>query len=265
MSYIVFDVETGPLPMNCLQEILPSFDPATVPHPGFFDAKSIKVGNLKDQTKIDAKIDEARIQHEESVCNYAGDLVAAESVYWQQHKNKAALSAMTGRVVAIGFTDINGIAFADCIDDPNSDELTLICKFWDLYESCRNRRIDMVGFNSDDFDLPFLSQRSIILGCKPPETLIQIRRYLDSIFIDLRKLWGFGKHNPSGSLDAICRACGIGRKPEGIDGSQFSDLYFNPETRDQAIAYLQNDLRMTFALEQRLVNEEKVSSSLLNA
>lgn len=252
-SYIVFDIETGSLPMDRLREILPAFDPANVPHPGTFEPKSIKVGNLKDQAKIDAKIDDARIAHDKSVRNYASDLVSAEFVYWQEQKNKAALSAMTGRVVAIGFTDINGVAFADCINDPDSDELTLLCKFWDLYESCRDTRLNMVGFNSDDFDLPFLCQRSIVLGCKPPSTVIQNKRFLDSCFVDLRKLWGFGKLNPSGSLDAICRACGIGSKPQGIDGSQFSDLYFNPETREQAIAYLFNDLKMTHALAQRLI------------
>lgn len=263
---IVFDIETGPLPMDVLQEILPAFDPSTVPHPGTFDTKSVKVGNLKDQAKIDAKIGEAMFAHDESVRNYANDLAAAEFVYWQENKNKAALSAMTGRIVAIGFTDINGVAFSNCIDDSDDhEELTLICDFWDLYESCRDRRIDMVGFNSDDFDLPFLCQRSIILGCKPPKTLIQNRRYLDSIFIDLRKLWGFGKHNPSGSLDSICRACGIGKKPQGIDGSQFSDLYFNPETRGVALAYLTNDLEMTFALAQRLIGSDDYGRSSLES
>lgn len=262
-SYIVFDIETGPLPMDVLQEILPPFAPSTVPHPGTFDPKSIKVGNLKDQAKIDAKIADAMFAHDESVRNYASDLTEAEFVYWQEHKSKAALSAMTGRVVAIGFTDVNGNAFANFIDGPYSSELELICWFWDFYESCRDQRIDMAGFNSDDFDLPFLCQRSIILGVKPPSTVIQNKRYLDSCFVDLRKLWGFGKHNPSGSLDAICRACGIGKKSEGINGSQFSELYFDLETRAVALAYLTNDLEMTFALAQRLIGSSDYGSSSL--
>jgi len=248
---IIFDIETGPLPMDRLQEILPAFDPAKVPHPGIFDAKTVKVGNLKDQAKIDAKIEEARTTHEESVRNFASDLIAAEFAYWQEQKDKAALSAMTGRVVAIGTLE-DGVCYAKGLDE-STCEIKLICDFWDLYERGRDERRSFIGFNSDDFDIPFLCQRSIILGVKPPETLIQNRRYIDSTFIDLRKLWGFGKNNPSGSLDSICKACGIGSKPKGIDGSQFSDLYFNPETRDVALAYLKNDLEMTFALAQRLL------------
>lgn len=252
MKYKVFDIETGSLPMERLQKILPAFDQNTVPHPGEFDPRSVKCGNLKDQAKIDAKIDEARAQHEQSVRSHDSDLVAAEFTYWQEQKNKAALSAMTGRVVAIGTIE-DGVCYAKCLDD-STCETKLICDFWDLYEQTRDSHMGyLVGFNSDDFDIPFLCQRSVILGIPIPDSVIQNRRYIDSTFIDLRKLWGFGKLNPSGSLDAVCRACGIGSKPKGIDGSQFSDLYFNPETRDVAIAYLTNDLEMTFALAQRLL------------
>ncbi len=260
MSYIIFDIETGPLPIEQLQVILPSFDPNTVPHPGSFDPKTVKCGNLKDQSKIDAKIEEARVQHDESVCNYDSDLVAAEFMYWQEQKNKAALSAMTGRVVAIGTKCCDSIQL-DCINDSTNEEI-IIRSFWHMYLSIQNDKWNLVGFNSDDFDIPFLCQRSVILGIKIPDSLIQNRRFLNSTFIDLRKLWGFGKLNPSGSLDAVCRACGIGRKPDGINGSQFSDLYFNPETRSVALEYITNDLEMTFALAQRLINEEGYRSSL---
>ncbi len=263
MNCIVFDIETGPLPIERLQEILPPFDPNTVPHPGSFDPRSVKCGNLKDQTKIDAKIDEARAQHEESVRNYDSDLVAAEFMYWQEHKNKAALSAMTGRVIAIGTKCCDSLQL-DCINDSTNEEI-IIRSFWHMYLSIQNDKWNLVGFNSDDFDIPFLCQRSVILGIKIPDSLIQNRRFINSTFIDLRKLWGFGKLNPSGSLDAVCRACGIGRKPDGINGSQFSDLYFNPETRTVALAYLTNDLEMTFALAQRLIGDGSRGSSSLES
>lgn len=276
MSFIVFDIETGPLPMDPLQEILQEQKNDVCFH-------NLSLKKKKKRVELPASylnqwrqyIDDSR---RDDSSYWAAALVLAiksgnRSNEFSARANlrrlgldvvaygetvlpsgdKAALSAMTGRVVAIGFTDINGVAFADCINDPNSDEITLLCKFWDLYESCRDRRLNMIGFNSDDFDLPFLCQRSIIHGVKPPSTVIQNKRFLDSCFIDLRKLWGFGKLNPSGSLDTICRACGIGSKPQGIDGSQFSDLYFNSETRDVALAYLMNDLKMTFALAQRLI------------
>ena len=46
---VIFDIETGPLPIERIKEILPPFDPESLGNPpGEFDPKSVKTGNLKD-------------------------------------------------------------------------------------------------------------------------------------------------------------------------------------------------------------------------
>ena len=73
---IAFDIETGPASLEELSLMEVPFDPATV-----------KIGNLKDQVKIEEKIEAARKNHELDFIN------------------KAALSPFTGRVIAIGWAD----------------------------------------------------------------------------------------------------------------------------------------------------------------
>jgi len=249
MNYVVFDIETGPLELAALKEILPGWDSSTMPHPGEFDPKSVKTGNLKDQAKIDAKIQEARESHIERVNNHGLDALRAEQNYWSEASSKAALSAATGRVVAIGCKTSAKLSIAAIGE---KSEWQLLTDFWTLYEQLRKSDRNLVGFNSNEFDIPFLAQRSVVLGVPVPRTLMKQGRYLDEMFIDLRKVWSFGA-KPAGSLDMVCRACGIPGKPEGVNGAMFADLYFNPDTRDEAIEYLENDLEMTFALAERLL------------
>ena len=220
-----------------------------MPHPGDFDPRSVKTGNLKDQAKIDAKIKEACDSHIERLNNYKFDVLRAEQNYWSEASSKAALSAATGRVVAIGCKTSAKTAI-DAIGDIPEGEL--LRRFWQLYEQLRKSDRNLVGFNSNEFDVPFLAQRSVVLGVPVPRSLIKQGRYLDEMFIDLRKVWSFGA-KPVGSLDMVCRACGIPGKPEGVNGAMFADLYFCEETRAEAIEYLQNDLEMTFALAERLI------------
>lgn len=250
---VVFDIETGPLDLADLKNLISPFDPLKEvgPRPGEFDPASVKTGNLKDKDKIAAKIAEARERHEADAANYDARCAAAEANYWQSIMDKAALSAVTGQVLAIGYCNGERRVF-DCASDDRT-ESAILSQFWAQFLSFRNNARQMVGFNIQGFDLPFLAQRSWILGVDvPPETFTQAG-YLDPTFIDLQRVWAAGSRSPfAGTLDLICRACGLGGKPDGTSGADFARLYADPATRDAAIDYLSNDLDMTFRLAERL-------------
>lgn len=250
MSFVVFDIETGPLPIEKLTEIVPAFDRGSVAQPGEWDPSSVKVGNLKDQEKIREKIEQAKAAHQVMADTYMVRVEAAERAYWSDVSGKAALSALTGQVLAIGYKSERGTRL-DCIAEDKSEKV-LLDWFWSTYQAMRESDRNMVGFNIREFDLPFLAQRSVILGVSVPKTLLVQDKWLDKTFIDLRDRFGFCGR-PSGSLDAICKACGIGGKPEGTTGAMFAELYSNPETREKAIEYLKNDLEMTFGLAERML------------
>ena len=244
---VIFDIETGPQSSEQLRKICAPFEPPR--HPGEFNEKNVKVGNATKPETIAKKIDEARAKHAEAVANYSLDVVEQEAAYWSKIEADAALSALTGQVLAIGYRG-NKVAI-DHVDGRSEGEL--LAKFWFQYTAMRKASRKMIGFCINDFDIPFLFQRSLILGVIVPDSLFSgPQRYLDQTFIDLAKVWAGGKWGSFTRLDLICRAMGIPGKPEGINGGDFARLYADPETRGEAIAYLENDLNMTWCVAERM-------------
>jgi hypothetical protein len=246
---IVFDIETGALPLNRLKEICDPFDPGSLgSHPGEFDPKSVKLGNIKDQAKIDQKIEDCRLKHLEAVAEYERKAKTGESDYWANIEGTAAFSAMKAEVLAIGYFGKQSQIDHQSEGRTEADVLT---QFWAMYKKCRAQPRKMVGFNTREFDLPFLMQRSWINQVDVPASVLN-GRYLDNVFVDLRDIWRAGAMRQEGSLDSISRAFGIGKKPDGTTGADFGRLFRDPEQRHLAIEYLANDLVMTKAMAERM-------------
>jgi len=209
MNTTVFDIETGPLPDIILDALMPEFEAGA---------------NLKDPDKVAADIAKKKLKFKED----------------------AALSPLTGRVLAVGFLPDFGEPPLILCDD---DEAVLLASVWNHFRTAGgSRRPSFVGFNIAGFDLPFLVKRSWILNVPVPPNVRQGRYWADW-FIDLRETWQLGDRQSSGSLDAICRAMGLGEK--NGSGAEFAKLW--SEDRAKALAYLVNDLEMTSKLAARLL------------
>ncbi|MFN7137728.1 MAG: ribonuclease H-like domain-containing protein [Limisphaerales bacterium] len=208
MKTIFFDIETGALPESELASLLPPFDPAEV-----------KTGNIKDPEKIAAKLAEAEANHKRDFIE------------------KAALDPLTGRVVAIGLLDAETGEFRVIGHD---DEAQTLREFWDACRGEMGRINQMVGFNTYQFDLPFLIRRSWKHRIAIP---IGIRRgrYWSNEMIDLRDGWQLGDRQARGSLDAIAKHLGVGAK--NGEGKEFARLW--ESDRNRALEYLRNDLELT--------------------
>lgn len=201
---IYFDVESGSLADDQLARVMPEF-------------KAPK--NYKKPEAIEAYLAEAR----------------------EEWRENAALSALTGRVLAIGILDQDGTQVLGV-----DNEADLITWFWD---KVRNTGSDFVGFSIKHFDLPFLCQRSWILNVKIPVGLFN-GRYFSDQFIDLQERWLCYHGTPKGNgLDAVVKACG-GTGKTG-NGKDFSKLWNSD--RDAAIEYLKTDLRETAWLAERIL------------
>ena len=207
---IIFDIETGPLPEDQI-DIPP------------FDASEVKLGNLKDPAKIEAKVEAARVAHRQTIID------------------NAALDALTGRVLMVGYKVV-GEPFCHAA---GYDEKAVIEQFWKAVT--RYDRMPMVvGFNVKGFDLPFLFRRSWALGLQPPGWLRHGRYWHDSV-VDLREVWQLGDNRARGSLDAVAKHLGLGGKTG--DGARFSELF--AEKPEEAIAYCRRDVELTEALYQK--------------
>lgn len=203
-NHIIFDIESGRIPDDQLQLVMPEFRAPS---------------NYKKPEAIESYIAEAKLE-------------------W---KENAALSALTGRVLAIGISDETGTTVAGV-----DDESDLLTWFWD---KVRNNPVDFVGFSIKQFDLPFLCQRSWIKGVFIPGQVFN-GRYFSGQFVDLQERWMcFGRNHTGQSLDAICKSCGLGGKAG--NGKDFAKLWHLD--RDAAIEYCKTDLRLTAALAERLL------------
>jgi uncharacterized protein YprB with RNaseH-like and TPR domain len=242
---LVYDIETGPLPDETIKALSPPFEPKAK-HPGEFSPAAVKLGLLKDQAKIDAKIADAKAKHEKAVEDFASAVEKEESEYWTNILDRAALSAITGRILAIGYKGEKA-QMIDHIAIHSVDAEVKICqRFWSKFVECQKSRRPMVGFNSNYFDVPFIYQRSLILSVDIPAAVFD-GKWLTKSFVDLLDYWRLGNRQIWNKLDSISKAMGIGEKPEGISGKDFSRLYFGTaDERKQALKYLEGDLDLTW-------------------
>lgn len=152
----------------------------------------------------------------------------------REWKDSAALSAITGKVLAIGLR-YQG-EFIPLI----GDEATVIKEFWQRVTRNGAFIADLIGFNNASFDIPFLVRRSWKLGVDVPSTLVN-GRYLNSRIIDLMQVWKCGDYQASVSLDKLARYLGVGEKSGS--GAEFAALLATDKPK--AIEYLANDLLLT--------------------
>lgn len=182
-------------------------------------------GTLKDPDKIKAKLVEKR----------------------EKWIADAALSPVTGQVLCIGLIDANVFRV---IAEPTEAET--LKYFWDIFESAIGDNCEILGFNIDDFDLPFLYGRSYATAVKIPRVIggLNYRRWhWNEAIIDLRTIWQLGSRQREGSLDVVSKLCGGGGK--NGDGSKFAGLW--ALNRAEALSYLENDLNQIKIVGEKLL------------
>jgi DNA polymerase elongation subunit (family B) len=153
-------------------------------------------------------------------------------------KERLGLSAMTGKVIAIGMMNPDNRRGGVYYEIPNAEteveevegegvtfrggsEEEILRSFWNDV-----KRYDLwVTFNGRTFDIPFLMQRSLILGIKPSKNL-DSARFRVKPHCDLMDILSFFGATRPYSLSFWCTTLGIqDPKEEGIEGSMIGDLY----------------------------------------
>lgn len=199
-NVIVFDIETGPRPAAEIELLMPEFEAPA---------------NYKDAAKI-------------------AEVIEIKRAAWIE---KAALSPLTGQVLAIG-----ALIEGEYKDNASmADEREVIEWFWSLL----GKNTLLVGFNSNRFDLPFLFRRSWALGITPPPRFSG-RGFAGSL--DVMEAWQMGDRQEFVSLDTVAKFLGFGGKTGS--GAHFAELMkFDVWA---ALRYLENDVMLTARVAQRL-------------
>jgi len=252
---IVFDAETGPEPEDRLREFF-EVDLSKVKDRELidreFDPASVKLGNLKDQAKIDAKIAAKREEFEAAKAAAVTAMASAETDQWAAFVERAPLSPITGRVLAIGLWDSTNELEPTLvwIDGKQGGEMAVLNAFWMAFRDCVATDTRLVGHNIFGFDLPFLVRRSWLLGVRVPDEVIVAGRP-HRLFVDTMRVWACSNYQDRISLDRLAAFLGSTRK--NGDGADFHRLFFGTEEeRQQALDYLKNDLRMTSEVAERM-------------
>jgi len=252
MKHLIFDIETAPEPDDVLERLF-TFDESAVKNYRLltldFDPGDVKIGNLKDPAKIEAKIEAARLKFTMDKAAVTDQIETARSEAWLIFRDRAALSPLTGRVLAIGRWNPempNG--YVDCIQDGTEPvpENVLIDNFLSMADAVLSDGGSLVGHNIIGFDLPFLLRRGLKYGIRPPKTITNaLAQYRPSNLIDTMREWQFGnRYEGFVKLDQLAAFFGTRRKTG--DGADFHKKFFGTsEERLEALAYCRNDVVMT--------------------
>jgi DNA polymerase elongation subunit (family B) len=204
----IIDIETEGLPIEQIDHLAPTF---TAP------------SNYKDADKIAASIAEQRAD-------------------WIK---RAALSPLTGKIVAIGYKVPNGHEVLHV-----ANEIELLEEFWNDYEEHAEKQGQMIGHNILGFDIPFIIRRSWANKIRVPAT-VQNGRYLNERrFIDTMTAFQCGNRTEKfHSLDTVAKFMGFAGKTEAI-GAQFAEILATDPKR--ALAYLAADLQAVEDIAERM-------------
>ena len=262
MQYLVFDIETAPEPDEILEGLF-TFDESTVKNyhllTADFDPGEVKLGNMKDTAKIEAKIEAARLKFTADKAAVAENIDTARTEAWQTFRDRAALSPLTGRVLAIGCCnpDVSNTYVIHVEGESKTiTEKDLIEHFLCLADAVLSDGGSLVGHNIIGFDLPFLLRRGLKYGFRPPKSITNaLAQYRPTNLIDTMREWQFGnRYEGFVKLDQLAAFFGTRRKTG--DGADFHKKFFGtPEEREEALAYCRNDVLMTaeIAVKMRLI------------
>ena len=213
------------------------------PYPDFVEPK---YGNTKDPIKRQALYDTKYKEWQEG-----------EIDWWKKQEDRAALDPLTGRVCAIGYlypyaddhvdrVIIDGLTTTGVHD---LEEKYILERFWEKLTEVSFTFGHVIGHNIEEFDLKFMMKRSFIVGAKVSPTVTN-GRFFHRCIVDTMKIWCQYGFNECISLDKLSKILGAGEKPD-YEAKQFAHDYLNGN-REQAEAYLRNDLYMTHKCYERM-------------
>lgn len=170
---------------------------------------------------------------------------------------KTSFDALYGRIACIAWAFDSGPVAATSSNMSEAEALTYF--YGQVSEACQinyhggstDKTLTVAGHNVAGFDLPFLRQRSIILGIKPPISVMaaMAAKPWDKTVADTMLMWSADREKRV-SLDKLCKALGIKGK-DGFDGSMVAETW--PTDPQKVISYCRDDVERVRAIYSRMV------------
>lgn len=226
LPWLIFDIETGPVPDLLLDTLMPQFEAA---------------GNLKDPDKIAAD-------------------VANKQKNW---RDRAALSPMTGMVVGVGIAlNTNSrprivLGGERKLVTRTLDEISRMLMAGGTVYGFNIHAFDLPFLVTRARMLRIHVPANLI-------TTYHNRTYWADGIVDLMQLWTMGGDRAGNSLNAVSRFLGFGEKKG--DAKDFALLLASKDRADRrkAQAYLRQDILLTRRLMLRLTEQDRTPHELGN-
>jgi DNA polymerase elongation subunit (family B) len=160
-----------------------------------------------------------------------------ETVSLDPNLAKGALDALIGRIVCVGMLIDDGAELSERAI-ASEDEAQIVTEFWNTIQPTDV----IVGHNIHEFDVPFIRQRSWILGIRPTRT-IDLRKFYTADVWDSMQVWSNWGFKKWVSLDALGAALHCGQKSgHGMDVAQ----WWAVRDLDAIKQYCLGDVRVTY-------------------
>jgi 3'-5' exonuclease len=153
----------------------------------------------------------------------------------EDEDKKAALDAISGRIVCIGGIVLEEFRPSLAFTLVGEEERLLLEGFWQRLEALRVK--GFVTHNGLSFDLPFIWKRSVINQVKP-RFQFDLRRYRTDAVYDTMCVWGNWESRGNVSLNSLAQALGLGSKLGS--GAEVSGLWENQRYGELAEYCLQD-------------------------
>ena len=190
--------------------------------------KDVKVGNLKDEAKIKAKIEEGLpklLQEHKDKCKAIEDKVLEQ---WK----KGAVHPLKCKVISCAVT----------VNDKYpvvlwGTEEEILKQIDEIISGC-NMYFTIVAHNAMGFEAPILVLRALKYNLKCKQNFSR-REDLNSVFYDTMKRAAVTDYKAYHSMDDLCEFFGIKTPKEEFNGSMVHDAYFNEgeEGKQKIIQY----------------------------
>lgn len=164
---------------------------------------------------------------------------------------KTSLHGKFGQIACIGIAGNTGEP--EIISGP---EVEILNRFIELvryeHEGGTYQVHELIGHNSDDFDLPFISQRMIVNGMGPLYPFDS--KPFDKSTFDTEVMF-LGNPRDYLSLVDLCMALGVDKPLDEIDGSQVAAAWADGR-QDQVFAHCRSDVIATRACYFKMIGQE---------
>ena len=129
------------------------------------------------------------------------------------------------------------------------DERRILEEFWETVRPAQ-KEWRLVTYNGLAFDVPYLLRRSLYLGV-PPSRLLPLRPYLLEAHYDVMQALTNWQRGEAVRLSIVAALLGLGKVPEGMEGSQVYGLW-QAGRIDEIEAYCLGDVQLIYEVFRRV-------------